>query len=100
MNDEQIERQRTANLALQVVIAIFLATLVGINGWALRELTIIGKQVIRNTERLDSFAGAGERYMLRDAERDQGVVLRLLEAQGKQIEDHEGRIRITERTRN
>lgn len=98
MSNTQVERQRVANLVLQVVIALFLGTLVGINGWALREITVIGKQVIRNTERIEVFMNAGERYMAKDAERDQGIVLRLLETQGKTIEDHEGRLRITERS--
>lgn len=89
--------QDNLKTALQVIMTGLLAILVGINGWALHELSVLGKQVTANTVRLDEFGAAGPRYSRYDAEKDLGVVTALLEQQGKVVDDHEGRIRILER---
>lgn len=91
------QNQDTLKTAMQVIMTVLLAILVGINGWALHELNTLGKQVMVNTTRLDEYSSAGPRYSRYDAEKDLGVITKLLEAQDKVVDDHEGRIRILER---
>ena len=80
-----------------IVSSLCLVVLVPLNAWALSRLVDHGERLGVVEERMSQFIQAGPRYTSIDAQRDQGVVLRLLEAQGKVIEDHEGRLRIVER---
>jgi hypothetical protein len=112
-------RKSDAKLILQAMMTVFLASITGLNGWALMEVSKLGKQVAQNTSRLDQFeatgtpnlaaqvirnasmiqefAASGPRYSRYDAEKDFGVLTDLLEKQGKVIDDHEGRIRVLEK---
>lgn len=76
-----------------IVSALCLAILVPLNGWALSRLVDHGERLGRVEERMST----GPLYTHQDARRDSGVILKMLESQGKIIEDHEGRLRIIER---
>jgi hypothetical protein len=58
----EAEQQRNANIILQTVMTVFLGVLVAINGFALNEISILGKQVISNTVKIDSFMSEGPRF--------------------------------------
>lgn len=76
-----------------IISALCLATLVPLNGWALHRLVDHGERIGRMEVKL----GTEPLYTFRDAKRDSGVILQMLESQGKVIDDHEGRLRIIER---
>ena len=87
------EKQDSARLVLQTLSTFFLLVLTGINGWALVQIVELDNRVAVNETKIESFTEAGPRYSRYDAEKDLGVVMKLLENQGKTIDDHEGRIR-------
>lgn len=85
--------ETTLRTLATIVSALCLSVLVPLNAWALSRLVDHGERLGRLEERV----GTGSVYTHIDAQRDSGVILRLLETQGKIIEDHEGRLRIVER---
>jgi len=93
MTSESETRMKYAGIVLQSFIALAVGILLPINGWALVTLVETTNRVSVLESQFQAFATAGPRYTEKDAERDYGVIMRLLEQQGKQIDDHEGRIR-------
>lgn len=94
MSNERIENSK---LLLSIISTFCLVMLVPLNAWALKTIVDLQNRVSIVETEFRSFASPGPRYTAVDAERDQGVVLKLLESQGKFIDDHEGRIRILEK---
>lgn len=88
--------ETTLRTLATLVSALCLSVLVPLNAWALSRLVDHGERLGRLEERV----GPSAPYTHVDAQRDSGVILRLLENQGKIIEDHEGRLRIVERRHN
>jgi len=75
----EAEQQRNANIILQTVMTVFLGVLVAINGFALNEISILGKQVISNTVKIDSFMSEGPRFTADDFKRETAILLKILE---------------------
>ena len=75
------------------ISAIALAIVVPLQVWALTRIVAIGESVVS----INTWMGEGSRYTETDAAKDFGVVTKVLDAQGKEIDDHEHRIRNLER---
>ena len=101
MEDVRIvhDRQDNLKLMLSIVSTLCLVVLVPLNAWALNTIVQLQSRVTSVETQMLDFKSAGPRYTTNDANRDFGVVTKLLEAQGKVIDDHEGRIRLIERER-
>lgn len=93
MNQEDHNQRELVRTLMAVVSTLCLVLLVPLNAWALNRLVELGERQGRLEERFNSFVGPGPRYTADDAARDLGVLTRVLEAQGQDIDDLETRIR-------
>ena len=91
MNVETREGLKTLS---NVVTALCVLVLVPMHGWAILQIVSHGQRLSVVEQRILSHEPPYNRL---DAERDQGVFMRVLESHGKVIDDHEGRLRIIER---
>lgn len=96
--DEETTQMKTVNrdsirFFTSMITAICLLILIPLQTWILVTMVDHGQRiaVIENSQ--ESFLMEGPRYTEKDAEKDHGIVLGLLERNGKQIDDHEIRIR-------
>jgi len=86
-------QKETVRVLASVITAVCSLVLLPIAGWCL--LTVAKHD--RQLAAIDSWRQEGSRYTGEDAARDFGVVTKLLEEQGKRIDDHAGRIRELEK---
>ena len=79
-----------------IVTALCLIILVPLQTWMLVKVVNHGERLAVVEKQFYDFRGLGPRYTFKDAEKDYGIVLNLLERQGKTVDDHEQRIRALE----
>lgn len=84
-------------LLASIVTALGMVVLVPLQIWTLSRAVDHGERIVAIEEWTSSFSREGPRYTSKDAERDFGVIMRILDQQDKVIEDHEGRLRIVEK---
>lgn len=82
----EAEKQRAAGIVLQTVMSVLLGILVAINAYALKEVGDLGKQVVSNTVKIDSFIGEGPRFTSNDYEREAAVLIRILEDMDEDVQ--------------
>ena len=97
--DEMKVPQNTENIRTlsMILTAAGVTALVAMNSWVLVRLVDLGERTSVIEQRI---LGHEPPYNQFDAERDQGVLLRLIDSKGKTLEDHEGRLRMIERRHN
>lgn len=83
---------------LTLIIAIAQTVLVPAMWKLIDKVSVLEIKAARTESFIETFTMEGPRYTATDAEKDVGVLLGILERQGKVLDDHEGRIRTIERT--
>lgn len=90
-----IEQKDTVRFLANIITAFCGVVLVPLNAWALNKLVHQGERLTA----IETWMGEGSRYTDADAAKDVGILAKILEAQGKEIDDHESRIREIEKSR-
>ena len=89
-------RLTVARLLMEVIITICVVILVPICGWALKEIVLMSSRISILETRVEQ-VNLKEIYSTRDAIKDHGVVMMLIDDMGKELTSVRTRLRTLER---